>query len=87
MSFIPPPEYPRRTTETEEGQSAAASPPVPPPRTDLKKNIPSDDTIPETEALDPPLQPLPPPMVPERLQSAKMAEVIYVFGGGKNLQS
>lgn len=83
MSFIPPPEYPRRTTETEEGQSAAASPPVPPPRTDLKKNIPSDDTIPETEALDPPLQPLPPPMVPERLQSAKMAEVIYVFGGAE----
>lgn len=82
QSYIAPPAYPRRT-EPEDGQSAAAAPPVPPPRTDLKKNLVPDDVIPDEEALDPPLQPLPPPMIPERLQSAKKAEVIRTFSGAE----
>lgn len=81
MAYISPPAYPRRV---EEGQSAAAAPPLPPRRTDLQKTVNPDDAIPESGTLDPPLQPLPAPMIPERLQSAKKAEVINFlsdFGG------
>lgn len=80
QNFILPPQYKRRA---EEGQSAAASPPVPPPRTDLKKTAVQDDVNPEVQALDPPLRPLPPPMIPERLQSSKAAEVINLICGAE----
>ncbi|XP_076091774.1 uncharacterized protein LOC143063479 isoform X4 [Mytilus galloprovincialis] len=78
-NFILPPQYKRRA---EEGQSAAASPPVPPPRTDLKKTPTQEDVNPEVKALDPPLRPLPPPMIPERLLTSKTAEVVHLISGG-----
>ncbi|XP_063425168.1 tax1-binding protein 1 homolog B-like isoform X4 [Mytilus trossulus] len=79
-NFILPPQYKRRA---EEGQSAAASPPVPPPRTDLKKTPTQEDVNPEVKALDPPLRPLPPPMIPERLQTSKTAEVVHLICGAE----
>ncbi|VDI46799.1 Hypothetical predicted protein [Mytilus galloprovincialis] len=80
QNFILPPQYKRRA---EEGQSAAASPPVPPPRTDLKKTPTQEDVNPEVKALDPPLRPLPPPMIPERLQTSKTAEVVHLICGAE----
>lgn len=76
MAYISPPAYPRLM---EEGQSAAGAPPLPPRRTDLQKKVNPDDAIPETDSLDPPLQPLPAPMIPERLMSAKKAEIANVL--------